>query len=541
MNYYIIDTLGPFIDSKHPINNWSKIPFEYYEIDNNLDKEFNLIVSRFKKFIKKIKSIGYNSITLDDLSHIVILDFYSDEIKKKLLKFSKLYSKIIDIANYYNIKVFINFDIMYFNNDILKYTRLNDNNIIKILSDSINYLFTNYNVEGIVSRIGECDGIDVKGIFKSKIIIKNSKQAKKFIKKMLSQVEKNNKIWIFRTWTTGKNKIGDMMWNEKTYFKMFKDIDSKNFIISMKYGYSDFFRNMKLNDLFLLKGHKKIIELQAKREYDFFGELPYYTGFEYKKYYDLIDKKDLEGIMVWCQTGGWIKSNKITFLNNSSKYVELNTISTLNIFKGKNPKFEIQNFFNNKNMIEFFEKYNDLSDKILYPKNKKELFFNKVYIPPTIWIFWNNIVINSFTTTFVNKYYEKINIKEEEFNYLLTLGIKCKLKNIVFYIETMKLLYSVRLAFQKEISINSINEIINKYNQKYNFFFSLVKTNNKSFLIKLILKIFIRERKNYRIIDRLITNKIFIYALYYAIILGKKKSIPAFVNNQAMPLKDIIS
>jgi hypothetical protein len=95
-------------------------------------------------------------------------------------------------------------------------------------------------------------------------------------------------------------------------------------VVSIKYGAGDFFRGMDINPILTLRGHKKIVELQSKREYDFFGEFPYYTGFEYEGYYNKIKKNpDIEGVMVWCQTGGWGRSDRVTFLENSSPYVEL--------------------------------------------------------------------------------------------------------------------------------------------------------------------------------------------------------------------------
>lgn len=168
--------------------------------------------------------------------------------------------------------------------------------------------------------------------------------------------------------------------------------------------------------MFEYPGYKKIIELQTRREYDFFGELPHYTGFEYRDYYDQIKQnKDVIGLHVWCQTGGWGKTNKITFLENSSPFVELNTISTINIFQGRDPYEEIKKYSSNKDFVEFIKKYNEISNKILYPQKSKTRYFNKIYIPPIIWVYWNNITINNLTASFVKYFYKPIKIRDSEF------------------------------------------------------------------------------------------------------------------------------
>lgn len=231
MKYKIIDSLGPFINPKNPPLNWSKIPFEEYE--KNLD--FSKVILRFETFISSIKKHGYNSISLDDLPHMVVLDGYSPSLKHKLKKFQDLYVTIIDIAKKHNVKVFINADIMYQTPGFSsKLFRLRKN--VDLLKKSLDLLFSKYNVEGIITRIGECDGVDVKGMFPSKIEIDTPRKARKYIKECLPIFEKNNKKWIFRTWTIGGTKIGDLIWNKITFSKIFKDIQSDNLIISMKWG-----------------------------------------------------------------------------------------------------------------------------------------------------------------------------------------------------------------------------------------------------------------------------------------------------------------
>jgi hypothetical protein len=541
MRYSIIDVLGPFINPNENPTNWSKVPFEFYE--NKPIPKINRenIIERFELFIIKIKKIGYNSISLDDLPHMICLDYYSESTKKIIKEYQILYKHLTVIAKKNNLHVFVNFDLMYFNNEIEKYTKFEDKYIIKTIKDSVNHLFSKYEIDGVITRIGECDGIDVKGIFRSKIVIKSPRQARRYLKSILPTFERMNKLWIFRTWTIGGTQIGDLMWNEKTYDKVFKNIQSENLVISMKYGVSDFFRNMSINPIFFKKGHKKIIELQAKREYDFFGEMPYYTGFQYEKYYHkLKDNKELIGIMVWCQTGGWHESNRITFLNDSSQITELNTISTLNIFKGKKADDEIIKYFNNSDMVFFLKRYNQLSKQILYPKNNNELYVNKLFIPYILWVYWGNITINTFTSTFVSTFYDPIDIDEQEFAELQNLAFKAEIMESKKIINTLLKLYWIRKMLHGDIDLDQLNGRIfsDKYDNRILKFH--IKSNKSTLLTKYLMKILIRKNKKYRLIDRLILNQIMPILIKTYLKLNNK-NVPSFVNQQAMPLTKIIS
>lgn len=461
---FIIDGLGAFVKKGANVTNWSSAPFYLYENQENPENDFAEIIENFKIFAKKASQIGYNAISIDDLAHIVLDG-----------KFKGLYKNIFKICEKNGLKVFVNSDAMFCN------------------KENLEKLFAGYEVEGVITRIGESDGVDVSSKFKSKIIVKTPKQARHYIEDLLPIFEKHNKTWIFRTWTIGVGKIGDLMWNEKTYNKIFSNIKSEKFIVSMKYGQADFFRGLELNHLFFTGDCKKIIELQAKREYDGFGELPFYTGWDYEKYYNqLKNNKNILGIMVWCQTGGWHKSNQLTFLHNSSKWVELNTISTINIFKGSTADKEIENFFGDYKMGEFLKKYYEISGKILQPEKEVKIYFNKLRIPLYFWSIWGNVIINDFTACFVQKYYvKKVSIKEKDLQ---------KFPDLVLYCNSRKALDNYNVIRVKKLF--------------YNILFAFI----------------FRGKEEYRIIDRILFNKL-ILKIFYVI---SKKLFPKFAQTQGM-------
>jgi hypothetical protein len=140
MKYFIIDALGPFVDPHNPPFNWSKVPFSQYEKEG-ADMDFERVRQRFAVFIEKIASIGYTAISLDDLPHMVELGWYSRETKEKLAKFRSLYEDLVIQAREHNIDVFVNFDIMYFNEEIKAYTKGRHQKILRLSKSPFNTYF----------------------------------------------------------------------------------------------------------------------------------------------------------------------------------------------------------------------------------------------------------------------------------------------------------------------------------------------------------------------------------------------------------------
>ncbi len=538
----IIDTIGPFMSKKHPVRNWSKVPFGFYEGLENPEKEFAQVIENFRIFAKKAHEIEYNVVSIDDLAHMVNSDIYPAVLRAKIGKFKKLYEEIFAICREYDLKIFVNFDLMFFNESIVSHTEGKHQKIREILQEFLTTLFLDYNVDGVITRMGESDGVDVDSIFKSRITIKTPAQANRYIKELLPIFEKHNKTWIFRTWTLGKGKIGDLMWNQKTYQKTFKDINSPNFIVSMKYGEGDFFRNMRLNPLLSGGSQNTLIELQAKREYDGFGQLPFYTGWDYEKYYQLLcDDKKLKGIMVWCQTGGWFASDNITFLDKSSPWTELNTISTIKIFKGETADDAAMAVLKDRQKLLFLKEYYKISGLILYPETSQDRYFKRLKLHPAMWNFWGNITVNNVTASLAGGFYgKKINVKALDIKKLYQMGEQCGIADMEFIRDTLLVFYACRLALAGRIPLAMLRHISQKYLEEYPDFL-VFNISNKAKLKKvysLAFSLLTRKNSKYRFADLVLLNPIVLMLAYKIFTAVDSKSLPAFADKEATAVSD---
>lgn len=405
---HIIDTLSPFaIHNREDTINWSKINFSDLEVDSRIPASIHQeIVDRFTQYAGRVSDLGYDSISIDDLAHLATFPFYNPALRRLLEDYRKLYKQLFKIARHHNLKIFVNTDYLFFNKDIHHHMEKTGISSLNFYNEVLDQVLTTYpEIEGVVLRVGENDGKDVKSTFLSQLLLKTPTQANELLTKILPLFEQHKKLLIFRTWTVGVYKIGDLIWNEKTFDAVFASIESDALIISMKFGDTDFMRYLQLNPLFSRGRHKKIIELQTRREWEGMGEFPSFVGWDYQKYLRRLEgNESIVGIHVWCQTGGWAKRawSAVTYFDDRSFWNELNTEVTIGVAKHRLTTEEAVKRFCTSRSIAHPEKFIELlrlADvavlKGLYvpAMASKPLYFRRSRIPPLTWITWDKIHI----------------------------------------------------------------------------------------------------------------------------------------------------
>jgi len=537
MNLYIVETSAPFFLFSTGKINWSKIPFNDIETERNFSQsKFNKIIPAYTNYLHQIKKIGYNAMSIDDLSHLVNRSFYPDKLQKKITSYEKNYRLFFKIAQEIDLGIYTKTDLMFYNCAIKDFIKKDRITIFKLMADYLEQLFVKYPlVKGVIIRIGEKDGVDVRGDFKSELTIKSPKDLRAFIISVLPLFHRYKKTLIIRTWTVGAYEIGDLIWNKETYQKVFKDIEDENLVVSMKYGESDFFRYLDMSDAIFDTKQKKIIEFQAKREYEGFGEFPVFTGWEYKRYLSKLSRLNhIIGIWSWPQEGRWSSmSPRLTYVTHSSLWNELNTYSILKIAKDCwSVKKCIKTFYKNTFPDTSSDKKEDafvtllrLSDKVInkgfYIEElaKKQLYFRRTRVPPLLFPWWQNGSINDLNYSFIKRYVvdkkKAIRHGQEALRYIkqmkkLSKGLNLK-QDFNFYYDTFYILYLIRKAIFAEQNLEKKIKATTKiYSKKYHqgFFFDLNITKNKLrlLLFNYLFKIVIREKSPYRLFDKIILN-----------------------------------
>lgn len=207
MNLFIIDGISPFFKGyrKGKRINWSKLPFEYLEKDGKADVERLDQISRdFEVFCERAAAMGYNAITLDDLAHMVPHSDYGPDINAKLEIYARYYKKWIQTALDHQLAIYITTDFMFYTEASRRSIGSRFGPALERFRELLHLFFQTYpEVSGLILRIGETDGKDVKGDFISRLLIKTPAQARRLLREVLPVFEQAGRDLIFRLWSVG--------------------------------------------------------------------------------------------------------------------------------------------------------------------------------------------------------------------------------------------------------------------------------------------------------------------------------------------------
>ncbi len=564
---YLIDTTAPFAVAvqKNTETNWSKAPFERLETYDAPDPaKFAKVEAAFETYLRTVSEIGYNAITLDDLAHAVEYDFYPPDLSEKIRFYQQFYDRIIAKALSLGLQVFFTSDIMFFNEHIDRHVSKLRNGALRLFSASVRAAFRRFpDLSGVIIRLGESDGLDVNGTFKSRLVVHTPGQCRRFLKRVLPTFEKYDKTLIVRTWTLGAFPIGDLMWNRKTFDEVFGTIYSDNVIVSHKYGESDFFRYLNMNPLFFDSPVKQIMELQSRREYEGFGEFPSFVGHDYERYARYLSTcENVAGISVWCQTGGWSHFTEPTFLQNSSVWNEINTFVALRIFKNDSSAEQAVKDFANRYLpdadVEALLVLLRLSDRVVkelwyIPEfSRRRMYFRRTRVPPLLWIFWDTILINHTLRKIIRRFvHERTEAIQDGYRALHKIRRMKKFaakagldsKPFDYQYATFKIVALSREYYlgkwDPQIPKRIVQEV-EAYRRDYPHGFHVVydfsPVRFKKWLIKGLFKFSLRSHPHYRLIDRILIIRLagLVYPVFH---LWSRKRMPDFSHEQAMGLQ----
>jgi hypothetical protein len=167
-------------------------------------------------------------------------------------------------------------------------------------------------VDGLMVRIGEGgevyagDGWD----YSSKLAVTTEASVRAMLRALLDTAGQAGKEVIFRTWTVGVGAVGDLHTNPESYARVLGGFDDPHLIVSTKYTLGDFYSHLPLNTTLLAGEHRRIVEFQARREFEAFGSLPNDLGPLHRQALRafLAANPKIEGVWNWTQDGGPLRA-----------------------------------------------------------------------------------------------------------------------------------------------------------------------------------------------------------------------------------------
>lgn len=565
----LIDGIGPFFRgySRRRIN-WSKIPFDNLEHEGAFDRgRFTGIRDDFERFTDTAATLGFNAITIDDLAHLAPHPAYDHRLRAALLHYRAAYRELFEIASARGLTVYITTDVMF---EPAAHPGLFGDlhqAATPFLQEACAALFRDFPaVGGVIFRVGECDARDVRGHFASRLAIRTPEQARKLIRDLLPTFERAGKLLIFRTWTVGAHPIGDLIWNRHTFDRTFGGLDSPNLALSMKYGETDFFRYLPLNPLFFHSAHRKIVELQARREYEGFGEFPSFVGWDYEEYVrQLSAAPNVIGAWIWCQTGGWSSFRRRTFLDPNGVWNEINTAVTLRLVQeGLSADNAVRVWARDRLGADKAERLLillRLSDETikegLYIDEfaRRKLFFRRLRIPPLLHVYWDHILIShsmrKLLRCFVRDPAGKTTQSWAALDKIrsmraLAAELDLPVQDFDFQYDTFKILAAAREYYFGIFGPNRIERLYalkadyeRKYPAHYSVRLDLSNFRMPRYHMRLIFALLFRSQRGYRWLDRLLLIRL-LSLLSPLLALRRKDATGDHLADQAMGLHTVL-
>ena len=566
---HLIDAIGPFFrDYDRRTINWSKIPWAHVDTQTagpDAESWWSRVRADFEVICQKASDWGFDALSIDDVAHLADHDWLEPEVRSKIARYQKEFRHLFAIAERHGLAVYVTMDVFSATPGLqqrLETDRVHPNAYLAALLPAFFETFPQ--VRGIISRIGESDGKDVRDDFHSQLVIQTPKQARQLLNDILPVFEKAQRRLVFRTWTVGAYPIGDLMWNRRTFKETFDGITSPALVISMKFGDSDFFRFLPLNKNFFRTKIPKIIELQTRREYEGCGEYPSFVGWDYERYVrELKQAENVIGCMVWSQTGGWVPFRRFAMLDPEAVWTDINTFVTIQVVKKRLLVEQAVRLYAQKNgiadsgaLLELLRLSDEVIRELLYTEEfaRQKLYFRRVRIPPTLQVYWGNIFISHSVRKLMRHFVQDPETALRSaarcldlLDRMKELAADCGLpvEDIEYMKDTFEILALAReyyfLPFTEELQ-QRLRDAKSNYKQKYpkrglraryrikmDFKPLILNRRHLSWAIQLLM----RRRRGYRMVDRIVTLNLL--SLVYRVIAKRRPHwIPQFARDSAM-------
>lgn len=563
---HLIDGIGPFFVG-HPRGriNWSKIPFAQLEPEGRLSPaRFREIRVAFGSFARTAADLGFNAVSLDDLAHLTDHAFYAPSLRRRIEGYRAEFAAIFSLAQEAGLAVYLTTDIAFFNAELDAVLARDDDRIAHFLASAAERLFVEFpQVKGLIVRLGESDGVDVKGEFLSRVTIRTPAQARRYLEPLLAVCERAQRDLVVRTWSLGAYPIGDLMWNPVTYRATFDGLRSDRLVISMKYAETDFFRYVPLCPHFLGdRDHHKVIEFQARREYEGFGEFPSFIGWEYEAYLrQLAAAEKMAGVWIWCQTGGWSASRRLTFVQDSSLWNEINADVTLTLARdGVSVGEAIRRMCARRlpgrdpDRVELFLRLSSEVIRELWYVDafaERSLYLRRLRLPPQVAVVWDTLLITGTVRRLLRQAVvdgeEKIEQGSramEKLRLMLDLARELQLpaEDVEFMTRTCEILAEARRFYFGQPSAEQrgrLEELIHAYRLRYPGRFRIVTGDWMPRLawplVRLALRLLVRPSQHYRWWDRMLLPRV-LPLVRLVLRCLPRRLLPDIATAQGMPL-----
>lgn len=392
-------------------------------------------------YVGRMADLGNNAVVLDAFLETVNFDRVGDGVdvypaaaplRERHLAYRSLYDGLARKAAAVGMDTYLKTDLPVVTPELERYfrERLNgadaaDARFWEVYAAAFEELFTTLpRVAGVVIRIGEAgplfnaDGME----YESYMGVRTPEQLQLMLRTLLPVFERHERTLIFRSWSVGLGPLGDMHNDPQAYLDAFGSVDSPSLVISTKFVRGDYFGFLPLNPTLLVGDHRRIIEYQARREYEGFGALPNYLGHAHREALRQVMEANpnLIGTSLWTQEGGPLRAGPLSLYDVTGfwRWTDANVYATsrLAVDPTADPGTLVMEWARTTfdadsataaGLADILGTSREALEKALYvrPFARSRVEIAGVEVPPILWIFewdqiggWNSVLSTLYRT-----------------------------------------------------------------------------------------------------------------------------------------------
>lgn len=290
---------------------------------------FSRAFSEFKEYLQRMIAYGCNGIVFDGFLEFVNFDLVGDgrqiygaesEFRRRHAVLREKFGQLFNYAHSLGVKVVLKTDMLALTPPLEHYFRTtlggldaSEPRLWEVYGLGLRELFQVFPfLDGLMVRTGEAGGVyNVAGWdYYSRLGVRDDKSLKMMLHELLAAAEEQGARIYFRNWSVGIGGIGDMHVNPHTYQRVLGRFDSPRLVVSSKYCRGDFFSYLPYNPTLQTGKHARMVEFQARREFEGFGVLPNYLAMTHQSALLALRRANpnINGLWLWTQSGGPLRA-----------------------------------------------------------------------------------------------------------------------------------------------------------------------------------------------------------------------------------------
>lgn len=184
--------------------------------------------------------------------------------------------------------------------------------------------------DGLQIRVGEAGSFYNRPNwpYRSELWVDDIDEVRTMLSAIHETCKKLDRILIFRSWTVGMGSVGDLHTDTAVYRQVFEGLDDSHLWVSTKFVQGDFYPFTPYNPTLSVGNQPRIIEFQARREYECFSSYPLWIVpyHQYALQQAIKDNPNIRGCWIWTMNGGPIRRSPMSLIPHTGdlQWIEMN-------------------------------------------------------------------------------------------------------------------------------------------------------------------------------------------------------------------------